>query len=293
MTSNQLPRLLFFGAGNIAQSMMRGILRTKPGAEKQILATAPSTRNLQVIEEKLGCKTSLLASLSPDQLFEFNPDYVFLCMKPQSFVASIEHKQQDHLYKLLHSIPKGCKIFSLIAGLKAESQSKALDFPEKTIMRLMFNTAAELNSTSVFYYSHMQMSSSQKEEIESFFRLIGHPVIMLSNENLMDVATGLCGSGIAFFYEVIQVFSDMGVKNGLTRKDSMRVAAQLAKAAGEMVLNTGTHPYQLRDDVSSPSGTTIYGLARWHEQGTNQNITNSIQASIDRSRDLSNLHPSK
>lgn len=287
MTATQVPKMLFFGAGNIAQSIMKGILKSQPAAADQILATAPSTRNLQVIDKTLGCRTSLLSNLSSDKLKEFDPNYVFLCMKPQNFLASMERKQNDLLYNLLSSMPKDCTIFSLIAGLRGQSQTNAIDRIDNSIIRVMLNTSAEHNSTSVFYYTEDDIDSAKRESIDKLFSLIGNPVIRLGNENLMDVATGLCGSGIAFFYEMIQVFSDVGVKNGLSRADSALVAAQLSVAAGQMVINRKTHPYQLRDEVSSPAGTTIYGLSKWHEQGTSQKICNSIQASIDRSTELS------
>lgn len=279
--------MLFFGAGNIAQSIMKGIIKSQPAAADQIMATAPSTRNLQKIDKTLGCRTSLLSNLSSDKLEEFQPNYVFLCMKPQNFLASMERKNNDVLYNLLHSMPKDCTIFSLIAGLRGQCQTKAIDRKENSIIRVMLNTAAEHNSSSVFYYSDDDIDVTKRDNIDKLFNLIGSPVIRLSNENLMDVATGMCGSGIAFFYEMIQVISDVGVKNGLSRADSALVAAQLSVAAGQMVINRDAHPYQLRDEVCSPAGTTIYGLGKWHEQATSQKIHNSVQTSIDRSRELS------
>lgn len=109
----------------------------------------------------------------------------------------------------------------------------------------------------------------------------------MNDEHLMDVATGVCGSGIAFFYEMIQTISDISVKNGLNRQDATLIAAQLSKSAGDMLLNKRLHPYQLRDEVTSPAGTTIYGLDSWHEHSTGQKIGKAFQASIDRARGLS------
>lgn len=285
-----VPKLLFVGAGNIAQSIMKGIIKACPTAAQQIMATAPSYRNLNFIQQHLGCKVGLLNSMTKT-LHEFDPDLILICVKPQVLMASTS--KRDSLTDLLRSIPNKCTTLSLLAGIRSRVISTGFDLPERNIVRLMLNTAAEINSTSVFYHAHDQIRPETLEAVQSLLKLIGHPVVKLNDETLMDVATGICGSGIAFFYEAIQAISDLSVKNGLTRADSIRVAAQLSKSAGEMLLYREAHPYQLRDDVASPAGTTIYGIHKWHEQSTNQAIANAFQASIDRARELSSISESE
>lgn len=287
--SQKIPKLLFFGAGNIAQSIIKGLIKAQPGAAERILATAPTTRNLDVVSKLLGCRTVQMRNLSRDKIMEFDPEFILLCVKPQSLLASMERKQDDLLYKLITQVPDHCTILSLIAGLRGQLQGRALDVPTSRIIRVMLNTAAEFCLTSVFYHANRDLDENTQSTLENLFKLIGNPVIKITQESQMDVATGFSGSGIAFFYEMIQAFSDNGVKNGLTRADSTHVAAQLAKAAGHMVLSKNSHPYQLRDDVASPAGTTIFGLTKWHEQSLNQNIGHSIQESIERAKNLSEL----
>lgn len=283
--SQQIPKLLFVGAGNIAQSIMKGIIKARPSAANQILATAPTTRNLNFVKETLGCHTSLMKNVLTT-LDEFKPDLIFICVKPQVLMASIT--KQDLLTQLLTSIPAGCTTLSLLAGIKSHVFTNAFNLPRSNFVRVMLNTAAEIGATSIFYNTHHDLAPETVQVIEDLFKLIGQPVVKLPNENLMDVATGISGSGMAFFYEMIQAVSDVGVKNGLTRADALKVAAQLSKSAGEMVLiKQSKHPYQLRDEMTTPSGTTIYGLDKWHEQSTSQNIAKAVQASIDRAGDLS------
>lgn len=283
MTSIHMPKLFFVGAGNIAQSIMKGILRAKPEAASQIMATAPTFRNLNIVQDKLGCKTTLLNE-AYERMVEFKPDFVLLCVKPQVLMASMKTTRDDTLKRLLSEIPNDCVFLSLLAGIKSDIFSSTFKIPPRHVVRVMLNTAAEFGSTSVFYHSHQELHSQAMIDL---FELIGKPVVRLNDESLMDVATGVCGSGIAFFYEMIQSMSDIGVKNGLSRVDATKVAAQLSKAAGEMVLNRQQHPYQLRDEVSSPAGTTIYGLSSWHELSTGQRIGSAVQASIDRAKTLS------
>lgn len=286
MTSQQIPKLLFIGAGNIAQSIMKGILKAQPEAASRILATAPTLKNLDVVKNKLGCKTTLLKDARED-VNEFKPDYIFLCVKPQVLMSSIANSKQDELSNLLTNTPCSSTTLSLLAGIKSQVFTSEFDMADEKIVRVMLNTAAEIGSTSVLYHAAPSFDENKLNEMERLFKLIGQAVVRLHDESLMDVACGICGSGIAFFYEMIQTISDIGVKNGLSRADATLVAAQLSKSAGEMLLTKQTHPYQLRDDVTSPSGTTIYGLSSWHEQSTGIRIGNSVQASIDRARELS------
>lgn len=290
--SQQIPKLFFVGAGNIAQSIIKGIIRGRPNAATRILATAPTSKNLDVVKRVLGCKTTLLEHAS-NSLNEFKPDFVFLCVKPQVLMDSISQPQDDKLSHLLNSMPDNCTTLSLLAGIRRDVFTSAFEIPSKNLVRVMLNTAAELGSTSVLYHIDQELTSKKTEEMENLFRLIGQAIVRLSDEKLMDVATGVCGSGIAFFYEMIQTISDIGVTNGLNRADSTLIAAQLSKSAGEMLLTKRSHPYQLRDDVTSPAGTTIYGLNSWHEGSANQRIAKAFQASIDRAKSLSAISEAK
>lgn len=289
MAQKAIPRLLFVGAGNIAQSIIKGIIKARPNASNHILATAPSTKNLSLLD-KIGCKTIILNE-AHKSIVDFKPDFVFLCFKPQVFLKSIDNfrfkKTQDHLYNFLNVIPRNCTTLSLLAGVERHNFVTTFSMEGDNFVRVMLNTAAEIGSTSVLYHATTNFTQTTKaQEMEDLFNLIGKAVVKLNDESLMDVATGLCGSGIAFFYEMIQTVSDIGVKNGLNRTDATLVAAQLSKSAGEMLLEKKSHPYKLRDDVTSPAGTTIYGLSSWHQNSTNQCISNSFQASIDRAKSL-------
>lgn len=284
MTHQLVPRLLFVGAGNIAQSIMKGILKAQPDAARQILATAPTTRNLNIIREKLGCQISLLKDVR-SKLPEFNPEFVFICVKPQVLISSIS--KPDALLQLLSSVPHKCIMLSLLAGIKSQVLATTLNLPERNVVRLMLNTAAELGATSVFYHPHPEIDPLSENRINGLFQLIGRPTVRLNDESLMHVATGVCGSGIAFAYEFIQAMSDISVKNGVKRDELTQNANRAIIEACEVLLFKQVHPYQVRDDVTLPAGSTVHGLAKWHELSINHLITRAFQASIQRSISLS------
>lgn len=287
--SIQLPKLLFVGAGNIAQSVMKGLVKNRPGFSDSILATAPTMKNLNVVKSTIGCHVTLLENANIP-VSDFKPEFIFLCVKPQVLVSTMaSQKPNNRLRDLLFSLEPDCTIVSLLAGIKSDYLSSVIARAPESIVRAMLNTAAEVGASGVLYHSKPDLGTDKIEKLEFIFKHLGNACISLDDEKLMDVATGVCGSGIAFFYEMIQSISDVAVKNGLSRADATLIATQLSKGAGEMLLAKASHPYQLRDQVSSPAGTTIYGLSSWHDNSTSQKIGRAVQEAIDRAKSLSQI----
>ena len=105
-------------------------------------------------------------------------------------------------------------------------------------------------------------------------------------EKLLDAVTGLSGSGPAYVYTIIEALSDGGVLEGLTKEQSILLAAQTLAGAAEMVLRTGLHPAVLRDQVTSPGGTTIAGLATLEEKGLRSALIECVRTATRRAREL-------
>ena len=108
-------------------------------------------------------------------------------------------------------------------------------------------------------------------------------------EKLMDAVTGLSGSGPAYGFVMIEALADAGVRAGLPRPTALTLAAQTMKGAAAMVLETGKHPGQLKDEVSSPGGTTIAGVEALEREGLRYAAMAGVAAATARSKELSKL----
>ena len=102
----------------------------------------------------------------------------------------------------------------------------------------------------------------------------------------MDAVTGLSGSGPAFAFLVIDALADGGVAAGLPRKTAILLAAQTLLGSAKMLLETGLHPDVLRDQVTSPAGTTIAGVRVLEERGLRSALIEAVIAATEKSREL-------
>lgn len=102
----------------------------------------------------------------------------------------------------------------------------------------------------------------------------------------MDAVTGVSGSGPAYVYTMIEAMSDAGVKMGLPRTVALQLATQTLKGAAMMVEESGLHPGELKDQVTSPGGTTIAGIAALEEHGVRNALIKAVEAATIRSAEL-------
>lgn len=130
------------------------------------------------------------------------------------------------------------------------------------------------------------MGSSCRESdskiVSTFMKSVG--IAHELEERLIDSVTGLAGSGPAFVFMFIEALADGGVKQGIPRPVALQLAAQTVYGAAKMVMDTGIHPAQLKDNVASPGGTTIDGIHKLEEMGFRSSTISAVSIAVEKGR---------
>jgi pyrroline-5-carboxylate reductase len=125
------------------------------------------------------------------------------------------------------------------------------------------------------------------DRAKKIFGSIGKTVLV--DEKLMDAVTGLSGSGPAYIFIILEALADAGVKAGIPRNTALKLAAQTCLGAAKLILETGESPAVLKDQVTSPEGTTICGIQTLEKGALRGTIMDAVEAAVTRSKELGKL----
>ena len=173
-------------------------------------------------------------------------------------------------------------LVSIVAGLTIDSIREF--FPEQKIIRVMPNTPLSVGEGMSAYALSSNTCADDAEAVRVILSSCGQAVEV--KEYMLDAVTGLSGSGPAYGFLMIDALSDGGVAAGLPRATATLLAAQTLYGAAKMVLESGKHPDVLRDQVTSPAGTTIAGVRVMEQQGVRGALIDAVLAAAERSAEL-------
>ena len=199
-------------------------------------------------------------------------DVVLLCVKPAGIVPLIES---------LRELPPALLI-SIAAGVTLSSMEAAAG--HHRVVRVMPNTPALIGQGAAAYAPGSRATDADCAVTGQLLAAVG--TVTRVAEKLLDAVTGLSGSGPAYIYTVIEALADGGVAEGLTKEQALQLAAQTVAGAAAMVLQTGLHPAVLRDQVTSPGGTTIAGLAMLEAKGLRSALIEAVRTATRRAQEL-------
>jgi pyrroline-5-carboxylate reductase len=260
----------FLGAGRMATALARGFCTAKIGPQR-VLAVDPYESARCNFSDCVGKLAT--AGANPDLLSD--ADLIFLAVKPQVMtdaIASITNVTRPN--QLIVSIAAGIPIAQLESGFSSGTR----------IIRVMPNTPCLVGEGACGLSAGSHATDEDVQVVVALLESVG--VVEQIPEKLMDALTGLSGSGPAYAFQMIEALSDGGVKMGLPRVTSTRLAAQTLLGAAKMILETGEHPGTLKDAVTSPGGTTIAGIHAMEAAGVRAALMNAVQASAERSAEL-------
>jgi pyrroline-5-carboxylate reductase len=199
---------------------------------------------------------------------------VVLAVKPQQLHAVIADLKGDlGAEKLIISIVAGATLPTLCAALG-----------HQRVIRVMPNTPCQVGASASAFSCGKQASTEDSQVVSRLFGSVGK--VFELKESLLDAVTGLSGSGPAFVCLMIEALADGGVRAGLPRDVAQTLAAQTVLGTAKMVLETGKHPAQLKDEVASPGGTTIAGLHALEKAGVRGGLIDAVLAAARRAEEL-------
>ncbi|XP_028300387.1 pyrroline-5-carboxylate reductase 3 [Gouania willdenowi] len=258
----------FIGAGNMAFGIAKGILSWKVPAGN-LKVSAPSDTNLQRFQE-VG-----VAVTHSNVEAVCGSDVVFVAVKP--------HLVPVVLSEVFGSVTKDQMIVSVAAGVTLATLEELL--PEASVaVRLMPNLPCVVQEGALLF----SLGSKAKREHSVLLRslLQGCGLVEEGPEAWIDVHTGSSGSGVAFVYLFAEALAEGSVKMGMPSALAHSLAAQTVLGAGRLLRDSGKHPAQLRSEVCTPGGTTIYGLHTLERGGVRAATISAVESATDRAREL-------
>jgi pyrroline-5-carboxylate reductase len=261
----------FLGAGKMATALARGWLTAKLTTPEHVIASDPVPQ----ARDAFASATGATATADNKEVLT-EADLLVLAVKPQSMAALLAEIRPyiNHRRHVIVSIAAGISLRTLIEGLGSDCR----------LVRVMPNTPCLVNESASGYAPGPGATEEDVTLVARLLNAVGRAYRV--PEHLLDAVTGLSGSGPAFVYVMIEALSDGGVRVGLPRDIATALAAQTVLGAAKMVLETGLHPGNLKDMVTSPGGTTIAGLHALEHGGVRAAFMDAVEAATKRSTEL-------
>jgi pyrroline-5-carboxylate reductase len=260
----------FLGAGKMAAALAKGFVRARLVTPAQLLASDLAAPARAVFTAEVGARTT---ASNPEVLVFAR--VIVLAVKPGQ-VAEV-------LAEIRDQFTPGHLLISIAAGVTLATLERALP-PGARVVRVMPNTPALVGASASAFARGAAAQPADAALAQKLLGAVGRAVEL--KESLLDAVTGLSGSGPAYVYQFIEALSDGGVAAGLPREVATQLAAQTVLGAARMVLETGLHPGVLKDQVTSPGGTTIEGLHALEKGGLRGTVMDAVRAAAEKSRKL-------
>ena len=262
-----MVQLGIIGGGMMAEAIFSRLLAEKIYAPSQIQVSEPRAERCQELVERYGVQVT-----ADNREVADASEILLLAIKPQIFGA-IAAELGDISMPLVVSILAGMPLSKLEAA-----------FPGCPAIRVMPNAPATVGAGMSAIAAGSQATPAHVEQAKTLLAAVGEVVEI--PEKMMDAVTGLSGSGPAFVALAIEALSDGGVAAGLPRTIATPLAIQTVLGTAQMLQDTGLHPGELKDRVTSPGGTTIAGVRQLENAGLRSAFMEAVVAAYRRSQEL-------
>jgi pyrroline-5-carboxylate reductase len=256
------------GAGKMGEALLSGLLRAgrSPG---ELLFTERHPERAAILESRFDVRAVTTAQAAQ------SADTLLIAVKPQEMAALLE--------ELAHGASPANLVISIAAGIPTAFIEQRLpdDVP---VVRVMSNTPVLVDEAMSVVSAGAHAGEEHLERTEKLLRAVGK--VARLPEAQLDAVTALSGSGPAYFFYLVEAMIDAGILLGLPRSIAAELIVQTAIGSAVMLRDSGEHPVQLREAVTSPGGTTIAAIRELENHGVRAALLAALEAARDRSREL-------
>jgi pyrroline-5-carboxylate reductase len=257
-------KIAILGGGNIGKAIASGLLASGKTSASDIIVTRRNLKNLEMLREK-GI------SITSDNVEAVRKSTVIiLCVQPTQV--------KDLIQEIRDSLDPKQHVFSYVVAAYEVQDIRELIGEGTPVVRVMPNTAIAIRESMTCLATH-KGSEGALEKVQRIFDQLGSTMVI--REKLMGAATILGACGIAYFMRFIRAASQGGIQVGFHADEAQAIAAQTARGAASLLLQTGTHPEDEIDKVTTPRGCTIAGLNEMEHFGLSSAVIKGIITSYN------------
>lgn len=267
-------RIAFIGPGVMAEAMIAGLLNQKLSKPQNLTASGPRAERGEELRKKYGIHVTTDNAAAVREA-----DVVVLSVKPQRLTE---------VMKGLKGIRPDALVLSIIAGASMKKISAGLK--HKSIVRSMPNTPGQIGEGITVWAASKEVSEEQRGLAQTILGALGAEVYV-EDESYLDMATALSGSGPAYVFLFTEALIDAGVHMGFPRRIAEQLVLQTIKGSADFYEQAGRHPATLRNQVTSPGGTSAEALYYLEKAGFRTAISRAVWAAYQRSLELGREKP--
>lgn len=263
-------KINFIGPGVMAEAMVQGLINRAGVSPDQILLSGPSENRLEELSQRYAVSTTTDNRSSVKEA-----DVVVIAVKPQSLDTALSD--------LPGALSERALVLSIVAGATLEGITKRLN--HKSVVRAMPNTPAQVGEGITVWTATKHVTDEQQEQAREILRALGEE-IFVEEEDYLDMATALSGTGPAYVYLFMEALVDAGVHLGFPRRIAEELVVKTISGSVAFYDHSPLHLARLRNQVTSPGGTSAAALYYLEKAGFRTALSRAIWAAYERSSQL-------
>lgn len=264
-------KLGMIGGGVMGEALLSRLVNRAIYAPQAILVSDPQAERRDILAQTYGVQ------VTADSRVAAEADVLLLAIKPQAFSAVA-----IALSGIFDTRSSPLLVISILAGTPLSKLEAA--FPQQPVVRAMPNTPATVGAGITAIAPGTRTQPHHLVQARQIFEAVGEVIEV--PEASMDAVTGLSGSGPGYVALMVEALADGGVAAGLPRTVALQLALQTVKGTAQLLQESGQHPGELKDQVTSPGGTTIAGITALERSGFRSALIEAVLAAYERSQAL-------